>query len=99
MTFIPSSNWQNVVGSASRRCSCGTWKQHWLNFSNRMWPMSCSVYGCTSPVILGAHVRNNLVDGEYIVPMCASCNGRVTPFTLRLNTFIVPANKSITCGR
>jgi hypothetical protein len=99
MTYIPSSNWHNVVGSSTRHCRCGTWKQHWINFSGKLWPISCTVFGCYNPATLGAHIQNDQVNGERIVPMCASCNGKGLPFSLKFDTTLVKANQGLTCNR
>lgn len=89
--------WSNKKGTSGRSCSCGSWKDHWLNFSYRPWPQFCSVSGCSSAPALGAHVFNSSINGEKIIPMCSSCNGLTTTFTLRENVKLVSANKSETC--
>ena len=92
-------NWKNKNGTGERTCACGTWKQHWLNYSNRKWPSSCSVSGCTNQPTLGAHIINSSVSGEKIVPMCVSCNNKTGFFDLKSTEILVDANKSKTCEK
>ena len=91
--------WKNKSGTGERSCSCGSWKQHWLNFSGESWPPRCSVVGCSNTPTLGAHVFNTDVDGEKIVPMCDSCNKKTVPFDLKDGVILVNANKSETCKK
>ena len=95
---ITTNGWKNKKGTAERSCSCGTWKQHWINYSGKSWPSICSVYGCSNIPTLGAHIYNPNVTGEKIVPMCASCNGLDGSFNLKAGVTLVSANKSETCG-
>lgn len=93
------TGWKNKRGTADRACKCGTWKQHWLNFSGETWPTSCSVGGCTKAPTLGAHVINPDVTGERIVPMCDSCNKLSDDFSLKGGVSCPSANKSETCEK
>jgi len=95
---ITASGWSNKKGTADRSCNCGTWKDHWIKYSGKTWPMSCSVNGCSNSATLGAHVWNPAVTGEKIVPMCASCNGLTGSFDLKGGITLESANKSETCG-
>ena len=95
---IPATGWKNKNGTANRSCNCGTWKQHWIKFAKKIWPAVCSVQGCASSPTLGAHVINTSVVGERIVPMCNSCNGLSTTFTLKGKVTLPSANISDTCG-
>lgn len=95
---VTSTNWKNKSGTADRNCTCGTWRQHWLNYSNRSWPSYCSVLGCSASSTLGAHVYNANVAGEKIIPMCSPCNGLSSEFDLKNDVRLVSANKSETCG-
>ncbi len=95
---ITVTGWRNVRGSGTRRCNCGSWAKHWEKYSNQPWPSHCSVEGCDGPPLLGAHVRNSLVLGHKIVPMCQPCNALVGAFTLRGGLALVNANQSETCG-
>jgi hypothetical protein len=97
---LPASGWKNKGGTASRPvCKCGSWKNHWTNYSGQKWPNICSVDGCQEEAEVGAHIRNPDVEGEYIAPFCSSCNtaGTDTNFTLRTGINLVSANRSETC--
>jgi len=92
------NDWANKKGTSIRKCNCGTWINHWLNFSECGRPSKCSVFGCSNEPTLGAHVFHPDVQGEKIVPMCISCNNNPDFFDLKTNTNFVPANQSLTCG-
>ena len=96
---ITTSNWKNKVGTGNRACRCGSWKQHWINFSGQSWPNSCSVKGCNNSPTLEGHVINVNVSGEKIIPMCDSCNQFSGPFDLKSGTTFVSANQSEACGK
>ena len=97
MGNLPSKGWKNKVGTKDRECSCGSWKQHWINCSGKRWPQKCSVYGCDNDATLGAHVYNQSVRGERIMPACDSCNKKKDEFTIKAGTTLMPANKQKTC--
>lgn len=96
---VTGHNWKNKIGTGTRACKCGSWKQHWINFSYKEWPSQCSVSGCTRIPILGAHIVNADVSGEKIVPMCDSCNKRTDYFDLKNGITLVSANRSETCEK
>lgn len=95
---LPVSGWKNKRGTGERTCRCGSWAQHWVNFSGQSWPATCSVAGCSQRPTLGAHVINSVVSGEFIVPMCDACNKRVGEFTLKGGIGLASANVQETCG-
>lgn len=66
---VTAIGWKNKKGTSTRYCSCGSWKQHWINNTNESWPNKCSVDGCNNTAILGAHVINSNVEVEYIIPV------------------------------
>lgn len=90
--------WKNKRGTGNRNCRCGSWKQHWLNFSGRGWPNNCCVKWCGEEAEVGAHIFNLRVSGEKIVPMCRACNNRDDNFDLNADTVLVSANQSETCA-
>lgn len=94
---ISSVGWANKGGTSKRSCNCSSWKQHWLNDSSQQWPNECFVRDCSSKPILGAHIYNPDVSGEYIAPFCDSCNKRSDKFDLKGRVTIVSANKQKTC--
>ena len=97
---LPTQGWQNKNGTKDRSCLCGSWQTHWVKFAKKAWPQHCAVSGCLNEAELGAHVFNSQHSGEYeyIVPMCASCNGRDGTFYVDEGITIPSANKSETCG-
>jgi len=95
---LPVNGWKNKNGTGERDCKCGSWKNHWINFSGKKWPDECSVDGCKKKPDLGAHVINPDVSGEKIVPMCDSCNKKTEAFSLKSIT-VVSANTTETCEK
>lgn len=93
------SLWRNKNGTSERSCRCGSWKQHWINYSGTAWPRKCSVQGCYNSATLGAHICKLGEAKEYIVPMCDQCNLRTDSFAIDNYTVLVSANKNETCNR
>ncbi len=89
----------NKNGTADRRCICGTWKQHWINFSGKEWPAKCTVKGCDHKATLGAHITKKGENKEYIIPACEGCNQSSSAFQLKREDYLVSANQSETCGK
>ena len=75
--------WSNMRNTSERTCSCGSWKDHWKNYSGHRWPATCSVEGCFAEPVLGAHVKRDNDASGYIVPMCDSCNKKSEHFALK----------------
>lgn len=96
---LPIHGWKNKNGTSERNCRCGSWKNHWCNFSNKEWPTICSANDCLNKPTVGAHVFNEAVSGERIVPFCDSCNKRVGEITLRGGVTVVLANVKNTCEK
>ena len=96
---LPEHGWKNVVGSSKRNsCSCGSEKNHWIIFTGRNWPKSCSIKGCNNAADRGLHMRNPDVHGERIIPGCAYCNiNNDKTFILKSETVGAPANKQKSC--
>lgn len=99
MGKVLASGWKNKKGTEDRSCRCGSWKQHWINYSEKSWPEKCSVLGCDKSATLGAHVINSEVSGEYIIPACDSCNKLSSEFNLKVETTLVSANRDKTCEK
>lgn len=69
---------KNVRNTSDKKptCGCHSWREHWLR-ATRSQRTTCAVFGCTSEIAVGAHVR--MTDGRrsnqiYIVGICAQCN-------------------------
>lgn len=96
---VIANGWKNKNGTSNRTCNCGSWKNHWINNSGKKWPAECSILGCNHKATLGAHIINNNVPGEYIVPACDSCNKSSTEFDLKGGIKLVSANRQKTCEK
>lgn len=94
-----TTGWKNKKGTGDRTCRCGSWKQHWLNYSHHPWPKYCSVRGCFNAPTLGAHVINPRIAGEMIIPMCDACNRKSESFDLVPTVEPVSANQASTCAK
>lgn len=92
-------NWKNKNGTGDRSCKCGSWHQHWLNMSKLVWYSKCSVEFCNNKATLGAHVINSNISGEFIIPMCASCNQFRGTFNFKYGVTLISANKAETCEK
>lgn len=75
--------WYNMSNTSDRQCSCGSWMEHWKNFSGYRWPSTCSVEGCFKEASLGAHIKRDNDNTVYILPMCDSCNKRTDHFAIK----------------
>lgn len=73
--------------------------QHWCNATQQPWPKQCCVAGCINPAEVGAHVINSEATGEFIVPVCKSCNARADTFSLKSGTPLASANQQKTCAQ
>lgn len=97
---LPATNWYNKAGTSTRpACRCGSWLDHWRTHSGGTLPALCSVNACNNIATVGAHVAHSTVDGERIVPMCASCNAGHGAFSLKAGTSTAIANRAQTCGQ
>ena len=94
---LTNNGWKNKNGTAGRACKCGSWKQHWIKGTGKVWPSECSVSGCTEKPTVGAHIINEAETGEWIAPLCDACNKRTESFDLDGGVTLVPANKQNTC--
>jgi hypothetical protein len=68
----------NIDGTSDNTCGCGSWLDHWLNFSGQSLPRYCPETSCTNKPEVGAHVQKNSNSDKnwYIVPLCKGCNGK-----------------------
>jgi len=99
MGTITATGWKNKGGTGGRSCNCKSWKNHWINGAKKAWPSTCSVAGCNGTASLGGHIINKEVSGEYIVPLCDSCNKVAGTFNLKGDITLIPANKAETCEK
>lgn len=96
---LPNSGWSNKAGTSDRACKCGSWSQHWVNYSGKSWPTTCSVQNCNNKATVGGHVINGAVTGERIVPLCDSCNKVSSAFSLKGSITLPSANRAETCEK
>jgi len=89
---------KNVNGTSYRSCNCGSWIDHWRNFSNQTATI-CRAKGCSNKQIVGAHVKKSYStdNKEYIVPFCNYHNHQTGNIELVEGTVLTPANKNLTC--
>jgi hypothetical protein len=93
---------KNINGTSTRACSCGSWLQHWRNFSKTPLPRFCAEIACPGPPELGAHVQraDSADQNWYIVPLCHLHNAKTSEsIEISERTVLVPANVSLTCGK
>ncbi len=92
----------NINGTSPNVCECGSWIQHWKNFSGQSVPLFCPEKDCRQKPEVGAHVQKDGSNdrGWYIVPLCTKCNGKKgQSITISDNVNFVSANVSETCGQ
>lgn len=91
---------KNINGTSDNNCRCGSWLQHWRNYSGQTATI-CRAKGCSRSDIKGAHVQKdvNYDNGWYIVPFCSLHNKSTEKVELVDGTNLVSANKSLTCER
>ncbi len=93
---------KNINGTSDNTCKCGSWLEHWENYSGQSLPPYCTVLTCYEKPEVGAHVQKEGTtdSGWYIVPMCKAHNGE-TGKTLQIRdaTKLASANVSETCGK
>jgi hypothetical protein len=92
----------NINGTEDNPCSCGSWLNHWVNFSGQEIPYQCPVAGCDNITLIGAHVQKNDPSDNawYIIPLCLTHNA-YTDFLLIdwPGIRLVPANVWETCKK
>ncbi len=88
---------KNLNGTASKKCNCASWLEHWYNFGGHGNQRNCANTTCSNLATLGGHVKLHETNdhSHYIVPLCNSCNKLSNPF--RIKSTLVSANKQVTC--
>jgi len=91
---------KNINGTSQTNCSCGSWIQHWRNFSGQQATI-CRAIGCSRYDIVGAHVQKDVTydSSWYIVPFCNAHNHASGAVELVSGTVLVSANKKMTCEK
>lgn len=95
-------NVRNVNGIGGYSCKCGSWLDHWRNFSEQPVPKYCPELGCLEKPEIGAHVqKDSTIDaGWYIIPLCKDHYG-LNGKTLKIDDSmaLVPANICVICNK
>ncbi len=92
----------NINGVSDPACRCGSWLNHWQNFSGQQMPPFCPEASCSSQIASGAHVqKDNPADrGWYVVPLCSAHDAlKGGALDLTDNVYLVTANVAETCGK
>ena len=89
---------KNINGTSQNVCKCGSWLQHWRNYSGQQATI-CRASGCSRSDLAGAHVQKdvNYDNNWYIVPFCIMHNRSTYSVELVYGTALVSANKKLTC--
>jgi hypothetical protein len=91
----------NINGTSQSTCRCGSWLNHWKNFSSQPLPTYCPEKSCTDKPEVGAHVQKDSATDKswYIIPLCTKHNSQ-TGKSLEVSDTIklVSANVAATCG-
>ncbi|MCK7511822.1 MAG: hypothetical protein MZV70_52425 [Desulfobacterales bacterium] len=63
---------RNINGTSQKICKCGSWLNHWVNYSGQPVPSYCPEKSCTEKELVGAHVQQESSDDNdwYIYPLC-----------------------------
>jgi len=90
----------NINGTLQNKCKCGSWLQHWKNFSGRAAKV-CQAKSCIGTDLVGTHVQKEVDNDEawYIVPLCHSHNRALGSVELVIGAMLVAANKNLTCEK
>lgn len=91
---------RNINGTTNNKCKCGSWLEHWKNFSNQKLPGFCPEINCIEKDLVGAHVqKESKTDNNwYIVPLCAKHNAkRGETIEITDTVALVSANTQETC--
>lgn len=88
----------NINGTSQTTCKCGSWLDHWKNFSGQI-ILFCPVNGCANIDLVGAHVQRayNIDNKWYILPLCKSHNNSSEILDVLDRYKLVSANKQQTC--
>jgi hypothetical protein len=91
----------NINGTSQNPCRCGSWLDHWENFSGQPVPTYCPGFCCYRRDLLGVHVKKAESDDDnwYIVPLCAEHNRATGTLTVTDGCRLVSANVRKTCGK
>lgn len=93
---------RNINGTSENTCKCGSWLNHWKNYSEQKLPDWCPEKDCIEKQFVGAHVqKDDSSDSSwYIIPLCSKHNS-MQGQSINISDFVklVPANVKETCGQ
>ncbi len=95
---------RNINGTTqtTTTCKCGSWPQHWKNFSGEQLGSWCYEVKCTKKPEIGAHVQKDDISENnwYIIPLCTDHNNkRGETIELVSSAKLAPANRRETCEK
>ncbi len=93
---------RNINGTSDTTCRCGSWLNHWKNFSRQALPSYCPAANCLNKDLLGAHVQKggaSLDQKWYIYPLCGAHNKHTGELEVSDAYSLVSANKKETCEK
>ncbi len=92
----------NINVTKQKVCKCGSWLDHWKNFSKRPVRKYCPVKNCLDKNLYGALVQKADADdiNWYIIPLC-SAHGKSSRKSLEIFDALklIPANIKETCSK
>ena len=92
----------NINGISQGLCGCGSWLDHWKNFSGQPLSAYCAAVVCFQKPEVGAHVQkaDSLDNNWYIIPLCNKHNALTgQSLDIVVNVRLVSADVSETCGK
>jgi hypothetical protein len=94
---------KNINEMSQTPGACGSWLNHWENFSGQRRPEFCPAKGCMKIDLVGAHVQkaDGTDDKWYIYPLCNthSNSKSILPLDASDNFNLVSADKKETCEK
>ena len=92
---------KNINGTSDTICKCGSWLQHWRNFSEHSY-IYCAEKTCHRTDISGAHVQkggDSTDENWYIMPLCKTHIESTGELEINDTYTFVSADKNETCEK
>lgn len=93
---------RNINGTADNICKCGSWLNHWVNYSGQSLPSYCPEKSCINKPEVGAHVQRDSFNDHswYIIPLCKTHNAQKgSTIEVTDSIALVSANVYLTCKK
>lgn len=81
--MLPNGYWEIVTKEEKDETCTDIKRSIWTNYTDRMWPLKCSVHDCSNEATIVAAIRRCNADIRGIIPVCRSCAKRVDLFKLK----------------